>query len=149
MRERSLRSERIVSTDYGHPLRFGVAVPPAEPGTAIELARLAEELGLDLVTVLDDPDALDAWTLLSWIAGATNDVRLAVDGLDLVRRPAAVAARAAASLDLIAGQVPLRPRQRVPGQRRGSSPRAGRAGGVLTRAPVVGAGTVRDHSSGP
>jgi alkanesulfonate monooxygenase SsuD/methylene tetrahydromethanopterin reductase-like flavin-dependent oxidoreductase (luciferase family) len=91
------------TTDHGHPLRFGVAVPPGEPGTAVELARLAEELGLDLVTVPDDPGALDAWTLLSWIAGATSEVHLAVDGLDLVRRPAAVAARAAASLDLLSG----------------------------------------------
>src|ERR1700754_4426633 len=88
--------------DHGHPLRFGVAVPPAEPETAVELARLAEDLGLDLVVVPDDADALDAWTLLSWIAGATSAVHLAVDGLDLVRRPAAVAARAAASLDLLA-----------------------------------------------
>lgn len=91
------------TADHGHPLRFGVAVASAEPGTAVELALSAEQLGLDLVTVSDDPDALDAWTLLSWIAGATSDVGLAVDGLDLVRRPAAVAARAAASLDLLAG----------------------------------------------
>jgi alkanesulfonate monooxygenase SsuD/methylene tetrahydromethanopterin reductase-like flavin-dependent oxidoreductase (luciferase family) len=93
----------ISGSDHGHPLRFGVAVPPTEPGTAVELARLAEELGLDLVAVPDDPDAPDAWTLLSWIAGATSEVHLAVDGLDLVRRPAAVAARAAASLDLLTG----------------------------------------------
>jgi FAD/FMN-containing dehydrogenase/alkanesulfonate monooxygenase SsuD/methylene tetrahydromethanopterin reductase-like flavin-dependent oxidoreductase (luciferase family) len=93
----------MTTTDHGHPLRFGVTVPPGEPVTAVELARLAEELGLDLVTVRDDPDALDAWTLLSWIAGATSEVHLAVDGLDLVRRPAAVAARAAASLDLLSG----------------------------------------------
>jgi alkanesulfonate monooxygenase SsuD/methylene tetrahydromethanopterin reductase-like flavin-dependent oxidoreductase (luciferase family) len=92
-----------MTTDHGHPLRFGVTIPPTEPATAVELAQLAEELGLDVVTVPDEPDALDAWTLLSWIAGATSEVHLAIDGLDLVRRPAAVAARAAASLDLLAG----------------------------------------------
>ena len=91
------------TTDHGHPLRFGLAAPTGDPQAAVELARLAEELGLDVVAVRDEPDGPDAWTLLSWIAGETNGVRLALDGLDLVRRPASVAARAAASLDLLSG----------------------------------------------
>src|SRR5690606_26139564 len=86
-----------------HPLRFGLAAPTGDPQAAVELARLAEELGLDVVAVRDEPDGPDAWTLLSWIAGETNGVRLALDGLDLVRRPASVAARAAASPDLLSG----------------------------------------------
>src|SRR5690606_13607168 len=91
------------TTDHGHPLRFGLAAPTGDPQAAVELARLTEELGLDVVAVRDEPDGPDAWTLLSWIAGETNGVWLALDGLDLVRRPASVAARAAASLDLLSG----------------------------------------------
>ncbi|NLF04782.1 MAG: LLM class flavin-dependent oxidoreductase, partial [Actinomycetales bacterium] len=38
--------------DYGHPLRFGVFLTPsaAEPSAVVDRARLAEGLGLDLVT---------------------------------------------------------------------------------------------------
>ncbi|MGH7912222.1 MAG: LLM class flavin-dependent oxidoreductase, partial [Candidatus Dormibacteraceae bacterium] len=43
--------------DYGHPLRFGTFVTPsaANPGAAVELAQLSEELGYDLVSFQDHP----------------------------------------------------------------------------------------------
>jgi hypothetical protein len=61
-------------TDYGHPLEFGVFLPPgaAEFETTLRLARAADALGLELVSVQDHPynaANLDAWTLLSVIAG--------------------------------------------------------------------------------
>lgn len=99
--------------DYGHPLRFGALIRPssADPHAAIELARLAEERGLDLVTVPDgagDPEGLDAWSLLAWVAGATSRIEIAGTPLDLSERPPAVLARAAASLDLLsAGRLNL------------------------------------------
>ena len=72
-------------TNYGHRLSFGALIrTPA-------LAHRAEELGYDLVTVLDDD--LDAWTLLSWIAARTGRIRLAPHLLDLARREPPVLAR--------------------------------------------------------
>ncbi|HYQ75246.1 LLM class flavin-dependent oxidoreductase [Cellulomonas sp.] len=101
--------------DLGHPLQLGVELPAsaADPGAATRFARRAEELGLDLVVVADDPDgdagevdavdALDAWTVLGAVAGATSRVDLATRGLRLDDRPPAVLARAVASLDHLAG----------------------------------------------
>ena len=92
--------------NYGHPLTFGalVASPAGTPVEAVELARRAEELGYDLVTVEDRPDEpglLDAWTVLGWVAGRTERVRLAPAALAVPLRDPAVLARAAASLDLL------------------------------------------------
>jgi hypothetical protein len=82
-------------TNYGHRLSFGALLQ------APDLAHRAEELGYDLVTVPDDD--LDAWTLLTWIAGRTDRIRLAPHLLDLARREPPVLARSAASLDLLSG----------------------------------------------
>ncbi|CAM3779438.1 LLM class flavin-dependent oxidoreductase [Occultella aeris] len=94
--------------DYGHPLEFGAFVNPssADPTGVVALARRAEELGLDLVTVQDhpyQPALLETWTLLSWIAGSTDRIRIAPNVLNMAIRPPAVLARAAASLDLLSG----------------------------------------------
>ncbi|WP_239165062.1 LLM class flavin-dependent oxidoreductase [Actinoplanes palleronii] len=78
-----------------HRLRFGALV------TSVAEARRAEELGYDLVAV--SPDERDPWTLLSWIAGHTERVGLAVTGLDAADREPTVLGRAAASLDLLSG----------------------------------------------
>jgi FAD/FMN-containing dehydrogenase/alkanesulfonate monooxygenase SsuD/methylene tetrahydromethanopterin reductase-like flavin-dependent oxidoreductase (luciferase family) len=99
----------VSGVDLGHPLQLGVEVPAsaADPGAATRLARRAEDLGLDLVVVADDADggadALDAWTVLGSVAGATARVGLATRGLRLDDRPPAVLARAVASLDHLAG----------------------------------------------
>ncbi|MEU8232662.1 LLM class flavin-dependent oxidoreductase [Actinoplanes sp. NPDC048967] len=92
--------------NYGHPLTFGVLVASSAgtPEEAADLARHAEELGYDLVTVEDRPDEpglLDAWTVLGWVAGRTGRVRLAPAALSVPLRDPAVLARAAASLDLL------------------------------------------------
>lgn len=95
-------------TDYGHDLLFGTFVTPlaAQSGTVVELARLAERCGLDLVTFQDhpyQPRFLDAWTLLTWVAARTERVRLAPNVLNLPLRQPTVIARSAASLDLLSG----------------------------------------------
>ncbi|MGC4105234.1 MAG: LLM class flavin-dependent oxidoreductase [Thermomicrobiales bacterium] len=87
-------------------LEFGTFIIPAsdEPKRVVDLAMRSEALGYDLVTVQDhpyNPGLLDAWTLLSWIAGKTERIRLSVNVLNLPLRPPAVLARAAASLDLL------------------------------------------------
>ncbi len=99
--------------DLGHELTFGVFLPnPAsQAATVVRLAQLAEQHGLDLVGIQDhpyNPDLLDTWTLLAHLAAATDTIRLFPDVACLPLRPAAMLARAAASLDLLSdGRVEL------------------------------------------
>ncbi|WP_454042693.1 LLM class flavin-dependent oxidoreductase [Cellulosimicrobium sp. Marseille-Q8652] len=93
-------------TDYGHPLRFGTFVTPLadDPAATVARAVLAEDLGLDLVTFQDhpyQPRFLDMWTLLAYVASATDRIHVAPDVANVPMRPPAVLARAAASLDLL------------------------------------------------
>ncbi|SEE30153.1 LLM class flavin-dependent oxidoreductase [Jiangella alba] len=95
-------------TDYGHDLRFGVNLlpEPGRPGAVVDLARLAERAGADLVTFQDHPyhpGFLDTWTLLSFVAARTSRVRLAGNVHPVPLRPPAVLAKAAAGLDLLSG----------------------------------------------
>src|ERR1700759_668336 len=94
--------------DYGHPLRFGSFIAPVNSPASqpVRLAVLSEQLGLDLVTFQDhpyQPSFLDTWTLLSWVAAQTERVALSGNVVNLPLRQPAVLARAAASLDLLAG----------------------------------------------
>ncbi|WP_439661382.1 LLM class flavin-dependent oxidoreductase [Lentzea sp. HUAS TT2] len=95
-------------TDYGHPLEFGVFLPPGaeEFGATLRLAQAADVLGLELVSIQDHPynaANLDTWTALSVIAATTTNVRVFPNVANLPLRPPAVLARAAASLDVITG----------------------------------------------
>ncbi len=94
--------------DLGHPLSFGVFLPnPVEqPEGVVGLGQLAEQRGLDLIGVQDhpyNPDLLDCWTLLSYLAGVTSTIALFPDVACLPLRPPAVLARSAAGLDLLSG----------------------------------------------
>ena len=75
------------------------------------LARLCEEVGLDLATFQDhpyQPAFLDTWTLMSFVAAQTSSIRLAANVTNLPLRPPAVLARSVASLDLLShGRVEL------------------------------------------
>ncbi|GHS87705.1 hypothetical protein AGMMS50218_10140 [Actinomycetota bacterium] len=99
--------------DYGHPLRFGSFLTPVnQPAArAVGLARLSEDLGLDLVTFQDHPYQAafhDTWTLLAWVAARTSRVHVSGNVLNLPLRQPAVLARALASLDLLSdGRVEL------------------------------------------
>lgn len=95
-------------TSYGHELQFGIfATPVAEPAEhAVELAVVAEEAGLDLVTFQDhpyNPQFLDTWTLISYAASVTSRIHLAGNVLNLPLRDPVHLARAAASLDRLSG----------------------------------------------
>ncbi len=90
--------------DYGHPLEFGTFITPSAqaPDRVVGLAELTEAAGLDLATFQDhpyNPDFLDTWTLLSWVASRTERLRVSGNVINLPLRPPAVLARAAASLD--------------------------------------------------
>ncbi|MDX8143147.1 LLM class flavin-dependent oxidoreductase [Lentzea sp. BCCO 10_0061] len=95
-------------TDYGHPLEFGVFLPPdaARFDDTLRLAQAADVLGLELVSIQDHPynaANLDTWTSLSVIAASTTNVRVFPNVANLPLRPPAMLARAAASLDVITG----------------------------------------------
>jgi alkanesulfonate monooxygenase SsuD/methylene tetrahydromethanopterin reductase-like flavin-dependent oxidoreductase (luciferase family) len=94
--------------DYGHDLLFGSFITPRadRPEVTVGLARLSEEVGLDLVTFQDhpyQPAFLDTWTLLSHVSAVTSRVQLAPDVANLPLRMPAVLARSAASLDRLSG----------------------------------------------
>lgn len=95
-------------TDYGHDLLFGAFITPLVQPTmqAVELARVADRAGLDLVTFQDHPYQAsfhDTWTLLSYIASRTTRIHVSGNVLNLPLRQPAVLARSAASLDLLSG----------------------------------------------
>jgi alkanesulfonate monooxygenase SsuD/methylene tetrahydromethanopterin reductase-like flavin-dependent oxidoreductase (luciferase family) len=72
----------------------------------LELSRLADLVGLDLVTFQDHPYQarfLDTWTLIAAVAAQTTNVRLAPNVANLPLRPPVVLAHSIASLDLITG----------------------------------------------
>ena len=95
-------------TDYGHDLQFGIFPTPdaASSAQVVELARIADAVGLDLVSIQDHPYQrrhLDTWTLLSYLGAATASIRLAPNVANLPLRPPAVLAKSAASLDVLTG----------------------------------------------
>jgi alkanesulfonate monooxygenase SsuD/methylene tetrahydromethanopterin reductase-like flavin-dependent oxidoreductase (luciferase family) len=87
---------------------FGIfPVPDAEQRErVVEQVMLADRLGLDLVGIQDHPYQrrfLDTWTLLPYLAGRTERIRLFPDVTSLPLRSPALLAKAAASLDLLSG----------------------------------------------
>jgi alkanesulfonate monooxygenase SsuD/methylene tetrahydromethanopterin reductase-like flavin-dependent oxidoreductase (luciferase family) len=65
---------------------------------------LADELGYDLVGIQDHPYQrrfFETWTLISFLAARTRQIRFFPDVANLPLRPPAVLAKAAASLDLL------------------------------------------------
>ena len=94
--------------DYRHDLQFGIFVTPGadQAPTVLELARLADVVGLDLVTFQDHPyqaKFLDTWTLLAVVAAQTTNVRVAPNVANLPLRPPVVLARSVATLDILSG----------------------------------------------
>jgi alkanesulfonate monooxygenase SsuD/methylene tetrahydromethanopterin reductase-like flavin-dependent oxidoreductase (luciferase family) len=93
-------------TDYGHELEFGYfLIPDAEdPEGVLETARLADQLGYDLLAVQDhpyQPAHLDTLALLGVILAQTERIRVFQDVGNLPLRPPATFAKAAATLDLL------------------------------------------------
>lgn len=88
--------------------QFGVSLLPSAQNleNALDLIRLADEAGLDLLAIQDhpyNPEFLDTWTLLTLIGAQTKRIRLVADVSPIALRPPVMLAKAAASLDLMTG----------------------------------------------
>jgi 5,10-methylenetetrahydromethanopterin reductase len=85
-------------------MKFGVAVfgdhPPAR---TVELARLAEELGLDQVWVNDERFFRDVFVNMTWVACHTRRIQVGCMVTDPYVRHPALTAAAAASVDELSG----------------------------------------------
>lgn len=93
-------------TDYGRPVEFGLFPSPAAADyqKLVDFARLAEDVGLDLVGIQDhpyQPRFLDTWSLLAALAAQTERIRLFPDVANLPLRDPALMAKAAATIDII------------------------------------------------
>jgi alkanesulfonate monooxygenase SsuD/methylene tetrahydromethanopterin reductase-like flavin-dependent oxidoreductase (luciferase family) len=87
---------------------FGIALVPlaAQADRLLELARAADQGGLDYVGVQDHPYQrrfLDTWALIPWLVAQTERVSFFTDVANLPLRPPAVMAKAAASIDVLGG----------------------------------------------
>jgi probable F420-dependent oxidoreductase len=89
-------------------LLFGLNVFPSISATdPVVWARKAEELGFDFLSANDHmhgPDPrYEAWTMLSWIAAATNRIRVATRVLGVPYRHPAVVAKMAETFHRLSG----------------------------------------------
>jgi alkanesulfonate monooxygenase SsuD/methylene tetrahydromethanopterin reductase-like flavin-dependent oxidoreductase (luciferase family) len=89
-------------------VKLGVfAVPDAtDPAATVGQLIAADRAGLDVAGVQDHPYQrrfFDTWTLLAYVAGRTERIRLVPDVTNLPLRPPAMLAKAAASLDVLSG----------------------------------------------
>jgi alkanesulfonate monooxygenase SsuD/methylene tetrahydromethanopterin reductase-like flavin-dependent oxidoreductase (luciferase family) len=90
------------------PLLFGANVDPLvnAPAAAVGHAKLAEELGFDLVLIQDhpyNPAHLDTWTTLTVIAARTARIRVGSNVSPLPLRPPAMLAKQVASVAALCG----------------------------------------------
>jgi alkanesulfonate monooxygenase SsuD/methylene tetrahydromethanopterin reductase-like flavin-dependent oxidoreductase (luciferase family) len=121
--------------DYGRPLEFGTFITPSalDPERTVALALATERAGFEFVTFQDhpyQPRFLDTWTLMSWVGARTSRIRISANVHNLLLRPPAVLARAAASLDLLTGG------RVVLGLGAGGFPQAAEAMGAPSRTPA-------------
>ncbi|WP_204037058.1 LLM class flavin-dependent oxidoreductase [Micromonospora qiuiae] len=91
-------------TDQRRLPRFGISLDPeaARHSDALRLARAADAGGLDYLAVQDhpyQPQHLDSWTWLTYLAGQTERIALLPDVADLQLRPPAMLAKAATTFD--------------------------------------------------
>ena len=89
-------------------LKLGIFVVPDALNAASTVAQIieADRSGLDMVGVQDHPYQwrfFDTWTLLAYVAGRTERVRLLPDVLNLPLRLPAMIAKSVASLDGLSG----------------------------------------------
>ncbi|MDP9362850.1 MAG: LLM class flavin-dependent oxidoreductase [Chloroflexota bacterium] len=94
--------------DYGHDLQFGFFLDPATdaPERTLEIARILDDLGYDLIGIQDHPyqaKHYDTLALIGFLLGRTERIRVFPDVANLPLRPPAVLAKQAATLDQLSG----------------------------------------------
>jgi alkanesulfonate monooxygenase SsuD/methylene tetrahydromethanopterin reductase-like flavin-dependent oxidoreductase (luciferase family) len=87
---------------------FGIFLDPSagDPREPFRLAKIADDNGLDLLTIQDhpyQPRFYETWTLLTALAMATGRIHVSPNVANLPLRPPAVLAKQAATLDLLTG----------------------------------------------
>jgi len=95
-------------TDYGHQITFGLSLYPSVDllEETKQLAQAADAAGLEYLAIQDhayNPDFLDVWTLISFLAADTDRISFFPDVADLQLRPPTILAKAAASLSVLTG----------------------------------------------
>jgi alkanesulfonate monooxygenase SsuD/methylene tetrahydromethanopterin reductase-like flavin-dependent oxidoreductase (luciferase family) len=103
---RSTRS--LPLPDYHRDLQFGISVVPvaADAPKLLELAKLADRAGLDVVGIQDHPYVekfIDTFALIAWILAGTSRITVFPDVANLPLRPVRMLAKHAASLDRLSG----------------------------------------------
>jgi alkanesulfonate monooxygenase SsuD/methylene tetrahydromethanopterin reductase-like flavin-dependent oxidoreductase (luciferase family) len=94
--------------DYGHDLQFGFFLDPStgDPARTLEIARILDDLGYDLIGIQDHPyqqKHFDALALIGVILGQTERIRVFPDVANLPLRPPVMLAKHAATLDQLSG----------------------------------------------
>jgi alkanesulfonate monooxygenase SsuD/methylene tetrahydromethanopterin reductase-like flavin-dependent oxidoreductase (luciferase family) len=87
---------------------FGISITPdwSKQEEILDLARAADDGGLDLIGIQDHPYQWrfhDTWTLIAFLAGKTSRISFFPDVANLPLRPPAILAKSAASLDVLTG----------------------------------------------
>jgi alkanesulfonate monooxygenase SsuD/methylene tetrahydromethanopterin reductase-like flavin-dependent oxidoreductase (luciferase family) len=94
--------------DYGHPITFGLSLIPSVDRLqeSKQLTRAADAAGLDYIAIQDhayNPEFLDVWTLITFLAAESERISFFPDVADLQLRPPTMLAKAAASLSVLTG----------------------------------------------
>ena len=103
----------MADTQQYNPPLFGLNIDPSAKNLQLahSLAQLADSTKLDFISIQDHPynaNFFDTWTLLTFLGARTQNVRLLTNVVNLPLRPAAVLAKAAATLDILTnGRVEL------------------------------------------
>ena len=90
------------------PLLFGINIDPAvgREEDAIARARIADQHGIDLISVMDHPylaNLHETWTLITALAMRTERVHVGANVLNGALRSPALLAKAVATLDRLSG----------------------------------------------
>lgn len=88
--------------------QFGIFLDPTvgDPQEPFRLATVADDAGLDLLTIQDhpyQPRFYETWTLLTALAVTTKQIRVSPNVANLPLRPPMMLAKQAATLDILTG----------------------------------------------
>lgn len=94
--------------DYDHPVSFGIFPSPRADFSqeALQMARVADEAGFDLVGIQDHPYQrrfLDTWALMAFVLAQTARITVFPDVANAPLRPPRMMAKHAATLDHLSG----------------------------------------------